>query len=132
MLRDWLLAPSPLVYVLIAWGIMISLWPAPVLGAPLPPQLSQGDVAGRDLETVRHTLEMQAVRQQLEALGVTPAEAEAKLARLSSDELHQLAQRAEEARAGGDEVLGALVFVLLVILLIIVILELMGRKVISR
>ncbi len=132
MLRDWLLARSPLLYVLIAWGIMISLWPAPVLGAPLPAQLSQGDVAGRDLETVRHTLEMQAVRQQLEALGVTPAEAEAKLARLSSDELHQLAQRAEEIRAGGDEVLGALVFVLLVILLVIVILELMGRKVISR
>ena len=132
MLRDWLLAPSPLLYGLIAWGIMISLWAAPVLGAPLPAQLSQGDVAGRDLETVRQTLEMQAVRQQLEALGVSPAEAEAKLARLSPDELHQLAQRAEEVRAGGDGALGALVFVLLVILLVIVILELMGRKVISR
>ena len=131
MLRDRFLARTPLLYVLITWGILISLLPAPAIGAPLPAQLSQGDGSGRDLETVRQALEMRAVRQQLEALGVTPAEAEAKLARLSPDELHQLAQRAEEVRAGGDGV-GLLAFVLVVILLVIVILELLGRRVISR
>ncbi len=131
MLRDHLLARTPLLYALITWGIFVSLWPASALGAPLPAQLSQGDVSGRDLETVRQTLEMRAVRQQLEALGVTPAEAETKLARLSPDELHQLARQADEIRAGGDAV-GALVFVLLVVLLVIVILELLGRRVISR
>jgi len=131
MLRDRLFARTPLLYVLITWGIFVSLWPAPALGAPLPARLSQGDVAGRDLETVRQTLEMRAVRQQLEALGVTPAEAETKLARLSPDELHQLAQQADEIRAGGDGV-GALVFVLVVVLLVILILELLGRRVISR
>ncbi len=131
MLRDHLLARTPLLYVLVTWGILVSLWPAPALGAPLPAQLSQGDVAGRDLETVRQTLEMRAVRQQLEALGVTPAEAETRLARLSPEELHQLAQQADEIRAGGDAV-GALVFVLVVLLLVIVILELLGRRVISR
>ncbi len=131
MLRDHLFARTPLLYVLITWGIFVSLLPVPALGAPLPAQLSPGDVAGRDLETVRQTLEMQAVRQQLEALGVTPAEAETKLARLSPDELHQLAQRADEIRAGGDGV-GALAFVLVVVLLVILILELLGRRVISR
>ena len=131
MLRDHLLARTPLLYVLITWGILISLLPAPAIGAPLPTQLSHDGVPASDLGTVRQALEMRAVRQQLEALSVTPAEAEAKLARLSPDELHQLAQRAEEIRAGGDGV-GALVFVLVVLLLVIVVLELMGRKVISR
>ena len=131
MLRDHLLGRTALLYALITWGVFISLWPAPALGAPLPAQLSEGDVTGRDLETARQTLEMRAVRHKLEALGVSPAEVETKLAQLSPDELHQLAGRADEIRAGGDGV-GALAFVLLVILLVILILELMGRKVISR
>ncbi len=130
MLRDRFLARTPLLYGLIAFGILVSLVPAPAVGAPLPPQLSPGNTQG-DLEGVRETLELRTVRAQLEALGVAPADVEAKLARLSPEELHQLAQRADEVRAGGDGV-GALAFVLIVVLLVILILELMGRRVISR
>jgi len=130
MLRDRLLARTPLFYGLIAWGILVGLVPAPAVGAPLPPQLST-ETHQHDLEVVRQTLELRTVQAQLEALGVAPAEVEAKLGQLSPDEVHQLAQRADEVRAGGDGA-SALAFVLLVLLLVIVILELMGRKVISR
>lgn len=130
MLRDRLLARSPLLYGLIAWGIVVSLVPAPALGAPLPPKLSADSHQG-DLEAIRQTLELRAVQSQLEALGVAPAEVRASLARFSDEELRQLAQRAEEIQAGGNAA-GALAFVLIVLLLVIVILELMGRRVISR
>lgn len=130
MLRDRLLARTPLLYGVIAFGILVSLVPAPALGAPLPPQLSPGNTQS-DLEAVRQTLELRTVRAQLEALGVAPAEVEATLGRLSAEEVHQLAQQAAEVRAGGNGA-GAVAFVLIVILLVILVLELMGRRVISR
>ena len=83
MMRDRFLDQRVLLYTLVAWGVLISLWPAPALGVPLPAQMSQGDPRDKDLETLRLVLEMKTVRSQLEALGITTAEVEAKLAQLS-------------------------------------------------
>jgi len=73
---------------------------------------------------------MKTVRSQLEALGIATAEVEAKLAQLSPEELHQLAQRAEEVRAGGQAgaaapaaegviiLLGLLILIVLIVVLL--------------
>jgi len=133
MMRDRFLGQRELLYALVAWGILISLWPAPTLGAPLPPRLSQEDPRDKDLETLRLVLETKTARSQLEALGITTAEVEAKLAQLSPEELHELAQRAEEVRAGGQAGAGAagvnvgvgifILGLLIVIVLIVVLLR---------
>ncbi len=44
-------------------------------------------------------LELKTLQGQLERLGLALAEIEARLSRLSLEELHQLASRAEEMRA---------------------------------
>ena len=88
--------------------------------------MSQGDPRDKDLETLRLVLEMKTVRSQLEALGIATAEVEAKLAQLSPEELHQLAQRAEEVQAGGQAAGGipnvgaALFFLGLVIVIVLI------------
>ena len=133
MLRDRLLGQPLLLRAVILWGIFISLWPAPALGAPLPTQPLEGEVRDKDLETLRQVLEMKTIRGQLEALGISPAEVEARLAQLSPEELHQLAQRAEEVRAGGQAGAGAagvnygvgifILGLLIVIVLIVVLLR---------
>lgn len=134
MLRDRLLGqPLLLRVVIILWGIFISLWPAPTLGAPLPAQLSQEDPHGKDLETLRQVLQLNTVRNQLEALGMTTVEVEAKLAQLSPEELHELAQRAEEVRVGGQAGAAATGFaaegliILLVAFLVIVLIVVLLR-----
>jgi hypothetical protein len=76
-------------------------------------------------------MEVRVVKERLGQLGLSPQEAEAKLASLASEEIHQLAVQVQEIQAGGD---GAelLAVILLAILLFILIMELLGRRVISR
>lgn len=57
------------------------------------------------------------VRQALESYGVNPAEAKARIAALTDEEIASLNQRISELPAGGDSVLGIL-FAIFIILLI--------------
>ena len=70
-----------------------------------------------DLATVSAALAKQEVREQMAALGVDPADIDARVARLTDTELRTLADRMGEMPAGGDAlaVIG-IVFVVLVIL----------------
>lgn len=54
-------------------------------------------------------LDRDAVRAELEALGVDPAQAEARVARLTDAEIAQLQGRIDEAVAGGDALTVALI-----------------------
>jgi len=130
MARDRFLRPRWLVYPLIAWGLLLCLLPNPALGAPLPSQAADGKTAG-DWERLRQALELRIVQERLGEIGLTPEEARAKLASLTPDEVHQLAARVQEVQAGGNgaEVVAV---ILLALILVIVLLELMGRRVISR
>ncbi len=129
MLRDRLLHLRWLVYLIVAWGITLAALPHPAEAAPLPPA-GAGAAAG-DPEAVRHLLEGKIIRERLAALGVSPAEAAAALERLSPEERSELAARAQELSAGGSGV-EFLAFAIIVALLAILILELLGRRVISR
>lgn len=73
---------------------------------------------GADLARVMSVLDREDVREQLEALGVDPAEARDRAAALSDRELRQMAVQFDEMPAGGDGLLAVLgiVFVVLIVL----------------
>jgi len=130
MCRERFIRPRWLVYPLILWGVLVCVVPSPALGAPLPSEALDGRSTG-DLEKLRQVMEVRVVKERLGQLGLSPQEAEAKLASLASEEIHQLAVQVQEIQAGGN---GAelLAVILLAILLFILIMELLGRRVISR
>lgn len=72
-------------------------------------------VAGAERERLAGLLERGEVQTRLQALGVDPAQARARVAALSDEEAAQLAARLDELPAGGD-VLGAAVLIFLVLL----------------
>ena len=84
--------------------------------------LSSGDYYAaaerqQNLTTIGTQLQRDEVRQQLVKLGIDPADAEARIARLPDHEIAQMAEDFESLPAGGD-VLGVLgiVFVVLLVL----------------
>lgn len=105
---------------------------APRLGdaAPLPPERGAG-IAG-DLGVARTLLERRLVQAQLAALGVSEAEATEIWERLTPSERAELAERADEIRAGGDPVAAGVAIAIIVAMFVILVLELIGRRVISR
>jgi hypothetical protein len=118
-----------LVWLIVAWGIAMAAPPRLAEAAPLPPVRASG--ATGDLDTVRALLEQRVIRQHLEALGVSEADAVALWSRLTPAERAEMAARVEELGAGGDAA-AALAVVIIVALLVIFTLELLGRRVISR
>ena len=129
MMRDRLLRPRWLVYLLVGWGMALAATPHPAAAAPIPPA-AQGPPA-EDFIALRTLLEARIVREQLAALGVSPAEAVAMLERMTPAERSEWAARAQEVQAGGGDV-AFLAFAIIVALLVILVLELLGRRVISR
>jgi RecB family exonuclease len=71
-----------------------------------------------DLARVSRALATAEAREQLQALGVDQAQVEARLARLTDSELSTLADRLDQAPAGGVDILAVIgvVFVVLLIL----------------
>lgn len=129
MLRDRLLQPRWLVYLVVVWGVGLATVPHPAAAAPLPPARA-GEEAG-DLDALGSLLETKLIRQQLAALGVSPADAASALERLTPAERSELAARVHEIGAGGDAA-SFIAFTIIVALVVILILELLGRRVISR
>ncbi len=76
---------------------------------------SEALVAGTQQERLAGLLERSEVRAQLQAYGVDPAQAQARVAALSDEEAARLAAQIDELPAGGD-VLGVALVVFLVLL----------------
>ena len=58
---------------------------------------------GEDLAAIQAVLETKKIRQRLSDLGLTKKEVDARLARLSDEQLHQVAQRLDQQVAAGDD-----------------------------
>lgn len=129
MLRDRLLHPRWLVWVIVLWGIAIGTAPR-VDAAPLPPARADG-VTG-DLDRARALLDARAVRVELAALGVSEADTTTLWERLTPAERAELAARAKELAPGGDPVAAAVAIAIVVAMFVILALELIGRRIISR
>ena len=89
------------------------------LSAPLPALAgivsTDTVVAGAERERLAGMLDRSEVRERLQAFGVDPANAKARVAALSDAEAAQLAAQLDELPAGGD-ILVAAVLIFLVLL----------------
>lgn len=93
------------------------------LGAGMPLPASAGIVAtdqiaasaGRD--RVKSFLDRAEVRAQMQALGVNPQAALARVDALSDDEVASLAGRLDQLPAGGTDIVGALLLVFIILLI---------------
>jgi hypothetical protein len=128
--RDRWLCSRWLVWLTVAWSVALASAPRPVDAAPLPPARA-GSAVG-ELEDVRPLLEHRVVRTRLAALGVSERDAAALWTRLTPAEREELAARADEVRAGGDPVAAGVAIAIIVAMAVILVLELIGRRVISR
>ena len=84
-----------------------------------------------DLLVAQRALENKVVAQKLRDYGVSPAEAQLKLASMSDQDLHRLASASKGLPSGGDAT-GAIIGILVVIILIIVVLRLMNKEVVVK
>jgi hypothetical protein len=130
MTRARLLRPRWLVWLVISWGVAMASAPRLSEAASLPPARASGAVG--DLEVARTLLEHRLVQAQLAALGVSEPEVTELWQRLTPAERTELAARADELRAGGDPVAAGVAIAIIVAMLVVLVLELMGRRVISR
>ncbi len=70
-----------------------------------------------DVRSVQTALESKVVKQRLRELGLTDAEINERLSRLSDRQIHQLATQIHALNAGGDA--GAVVGILLLVFLVL-------------
>jgi hypothetical protein len=130
VIHDRLLRPRWLVWLVVVWGVAISAAPCPAEGAPLPPARAEGAV-GRS-EKARALLEDRRVQAALRDLGVSESDATQLWERLTPAERAELAARVDELGAGGDPVAAGVAIAIIVAMAVILVLELLGRRVISR
>ncbi|OPY78940.1 MAG: hypothetical protein A4E65_02085 [Syntrophorhabdus sp. PtaU1.Bin153] len=120
-----------IVWYLVAAMFVIGI--APRLEAAFVP--SQGVAVtpsdrASDLQTVQGALENKLVQQRLKDLGYTSEEITERLAQLTDQQLHSIAQKLDDLRVGQDG-LGIVIAVLVIILLVILIINLTtGHKVV--
>ena len=91
------------------------------LGLPLPAHAgivsTDAALASAERDRIASVLDRADVRAQLEAYGVGTADLKARVAALTDEEAAQLAGQLDRLPAGGDGVIGLLVFVFLVLLI---------------
>jgi hypothetical protein len=95
------------------------------LGSPLVAHASlvgtlqavESSTRAQNLATVNGALAKAEVREQMAALGVSPADIDARVARLTDSELGTLADRMQQMPAGGDAlaIIGIVFLVLLIL-----------------
>jgi hypothetical protein len=88
-------------------------------------------VRDADLLVAQRVLENKVVAQKLHDYGVTPAEAQLKLASMSDQDLHRLATASKGLPSGGDAT-GAVIGILIVVILVILILRLTNKEVVVK
>jgi hypothetical protein len=130
VIRDRLLRPRWLVWLVVVWGVVISAAPRSAAGAPLPPTRADGTVGG--LEEARALLEHPRVEAAFRDLGLSASDATELWERLTPAERAELAARVDELRTGGDPLAAGVAIAIIVAMALILILELLGRRIISR
>jgi hypothetical protein len=107
--------------VAVAWVPILQLRAEAML---VPAQLARGvqEVnTAADRQMIEPTLESKAIRGKLHALGLTDAEIQARLSRLSDAQRHQLASQIRAVHPAGDGggfIIGVLIIAVLVLLII--------------
>jgi len=114
---------------------MSALDMAPARAALAPSRLSGAttitSTRDADLLVAQRVLENKVVAQKLRDYGVSPADAQLRLASMSDQELHSLASTAKGLPSGGDAT-GAIIGVLIIVILVIIVLKLMNKEVVVK
>jgi len=84
------------------------------------------------LDKIQKTIEAKLVRERLEKLGYTTAEVQARLERLSDQQLHELALNLDSLKVAGSDGLGIIVALLVIAILVVILLQVTGHKVIVK
>ena len=84
-----------------------------------------------DLLVAQRALENKVVAQKLRDYGVSPADAQLRLASMSDGDLHTLATASRGLPSGGDGT-GLIISVLIIVILVIVVLKLMNKQVVVK
>ncbi len=118
---------------LVVYGCMLHVAPAAAGLVPSQPSGVTAIASSRDadLVIVRRALEHRMVAQKLRDYGVQPGDVELRMAQMSDEDVHALANASKGLPSGGDG-LGALVTVLVIVLLVILILKLLNKEIIVR
>jgi uncharacterized protein DUF6627 len=126
-IRRW----TTLIVILSMGCIQIS--PAAAGLTPSRPSGATSIASARDADMLmaQRALENKVVAQKLRDYGVAPAQAQARLASMSDQDLHTLASASKGLPSGGDAT-GAIIGILVVVILVIVVLRLMHREVVVR
>ncbi len=84
--------------------VFAAVWAAvlPAEAAPVASQTHAQVVRQARRAEVSAALDLQPVRERLEAMGMSRAEIETRLSRMDDEELRELADRAAELDSGGD------------------------------
>jgi hypothetical protein len=104
--------------------ISVMASPPPAQAMLAPARLAQSSPAvdrSADLQTIQKTLESKVLVGRLHALGLSDAEIQSRLSRLSDAQRHQLASQIRAVNPAGDLLIGILVLVVLVLLIIFLI-----------
>jgi len=114
MLRTRLLRPRWLTVALVLWAAAWLTLPVPAEGAPLPPGPSS---PGAPVDGA--AVEAGILREALTAQGLSRADVDTVLARLTPAERTELAQRAAEMGVGGDPSLFLIIGIVLLIAILL-------------
>ncbi len=93
--------------------------------------LAQTDRAA-DLTTLQKALEQKMVKERLANLGLTPDEVQARLGRLSDQQLHNVAKQLDDLKVGGDSGLGIIIGILVIAILVVLLIQLTGHRVVVK
>ncbi len=105
--------------VLTAFGFTCLYMPAAQAGmiAPSTYGQTQNGAIGEQRQQLQQFLARDDIRAQLVEMGVNPADAQARVNRLSDQEVATAAERMQQLPAGGDGIIGAIVLIFLILLL---------------
>ena len=93
---------------------------------------TSAEVRQDELSRIQRALETEMVQEKLKAYGLTPGEIEQKLAGLSDEQLHMLAQASDQVLAGGSDALGVIIAILVIVLIVVLILKLSDKTVVIK
>lgn len=128
------LLKNGLIFYLVLCSLLLGFFTSDSMAILIPSVLpgAQGSsVTHRqsELERIQVLLESKLISQRLSDLGLTADEIQARLAQLTDDQIHQIAQRLDSLLIGGDG-LGIVIALLVVAILVVIFLQITGHKII--
>ncbi|HLB02505.1 MAG TPA: PA2779 family protein [Nitrospiria bacterium] len=128
------LLKNGLIFYLVLCSLLLGFFTSDSMAILIPSVLpgAQGSsVTHRqsELERIQVLLESKLISQRLSDLGLTVDEIQARLAQLTDDKIHQIAQRLDSLLIGGDA-LGIVIALLVVAILVVIFLQITGHKII--